>query len=55
MSDDEVFELVHENYAEVNKDYLMEQNRQACKYCQNNPKNGGSGVCQCILGTPIIT
>lgn len=55
MSDDEIFELVRENYAETNKDYLMEQNRQACKYCPNNPKNGGSGVCQCILGTPIVS
>lgn len=28
---------------------------EACKRCSNNPKNGGSGVCQCILGTPKIT
>ena len=26
-----------------------------CKACGNNPKNGGSGVCQCILGQPKIT
>ena len=23
-----------------------------CKYCGNNPENGGSGVCHCILGNP---
>lgn len=22
----------------------------SCKYCSNNPKNGGSGICHCILG-----
>lgn len=28
---------------------------EACEHCSNNPKNGGSGVCQCILGTPKVT
>lgn len=26
-----------------------------CKYCSNNPRNGGSGVCHCINGTPKLT
>lgn len=26
-----------------------------CDNCSNNPKNGGSGICHCILGKPIIT
>lgn len=26
-----------------------------CIYCPNNPKNGGSGICHCTLGTPKIT
>ena len=26
----------------------------ACVNCSNNPKNGGSGICNCILGSPII-
>ena len=25
-----------------------------CKHCSNNPKNGGSGICHCILGSPKI-
>jgi hypothetical protein len=25
-------------------------NSSACKYCSNNPSNGGSGICHCILG-----
>ena len=27
----------------------------ACKHCGNNPINGGSGICNCILGQPKIT
>lgn len=23
-----------------------------CEHCSNNPKNGGSGQCQCTLGLP---
>lgn len=25
-----------------------------CRYCSNNPANGGSGVCNCILGQNTI-
>lgn len=25
-----------------------------CEKCSNNPRNGGSGICHCILGTPTI-
>lgn len=25
-----------------------------CVHCPNNPKNGGSGICHCILGQPQI-
>lgn len=28
--------------------------KQVCDNCSNNPKNGGSGVCHCTLGSPII-
>ena len=36
----------------VNDDYLINQRypRDPCANCSNNPKNGGSGVCHCILG-----
>lgn len=27
----------------------------ACVHCSNNPKNGGSGICNCTLGLPSIT
>ena len=26
-----------------------------CDKCPNNPSNGGSGVCHCILGQPTYT
>lgn len=26
-----------------------------CDNCSNNPKNGGGGHCNCILGTPTVT
>ena len=26
-----------------------------CEHCSNNPKNGGTGICHCILGSPQIT
>ena len=26
-----------------------------CQTCSNNPANGGSGNCNCILGTPKVT
>lgn len=55
MTDEELFELVRKNYTEQNYEYLKEQTSEACKYCQNNPANGGSGVCNCILGSPSIT
>ena len=27
---------------------------EACARCSNNPKNGGSGICHCILGSRIF-
>ena len=29
-------------------------NGSPCDYCSNNPKNGGSGICHCILGQPPV-
>ena len=33
-----------------NNNYLNEY--ECCRDCPNNPKNGGSGICQCIL--PLV-
>ena len=52
--DKELFEIVRKNYFKANVDYLKEQTASACHSCANNPINGGSGICHCILGTPIM-
>lgn len=26
----------------------------SCEFCNKNPKNGGDGICFCIIGTPDI-
>ena len=35
--------------------YTVSNVLDACKQCSNNPANGGSGICHCILGTSPIT
>ena len=35
-------------------DKTLKTNRY-CNKCPNNPSNGGSGICNCILGQPKIT
>ena len=45
-------------YLPVNLHYSEEHNifpKSPCENCNNNPKNGGSGICHCILGSPQIT
>ena len=40
------------------KDFEIEQSafkQSACENCSNNPKNGGSGICHCILGQMQVT
>ena len=29
-------------------------NSNPCQHCSNNPANGGSGVCYCILGSQQV-
>lgn len=38
-----------------NPDVSGERPYSVCESCSNNPKNGGSGICFCTLGTPGIT
>ena len=42
---------------EFNKKYSLwnSDSSSPCEHCPNNPKNGGSGVCHCILGLPKVT
>lgn len=36
-------------------DYTKDAKPSSCDYCSNNPKNGGSGICHCIIGTMQFT
>lgn len=43
-----------DTYKETYKDFYFDKLNTAadpCQYCSNSPKNGGSGICHCILGT----
>ena len=37
----------NENQLQTNFDFIPSY----CKNCLNHPKNGGSGICNCILGS----
>lgn len=40
------------------KDFEIEQSafkQSTCENCSNNPKNGGSGICHCIIGQMQVT
>lgn len=54
MTDQEFDNIIKKAYEDANKDYLATQATKACEHCPNNPKNGGSGVCFCILGQHTV-
>lgn len=33
---------------------FRKDNSNYCNTCPNNLKNGGNGVCNCILGSPVV-
>lgn len=39
----------------INAPYSLATEQSPCDSCSNNVKNGGSGICNCILGLPKIT
>ena len=42
-------------YSYVAMEQALMEIPNACESCSNHPSNGGSGICHCILGTPVIT
>ena len=32
----------------------ISMNNQYCQTCNNNPANGGTGICHCILGSYLL-
>lgn len=39
----------YEDFEFKDLNYIKQEN-SPCDTCSNNPKNGGSGICHCILG-----
>lgn len=52
--------VIHKNNNDSKNDpkiYALpkgDTNNKACNGCKNNSKNGGSGICQCILGQKVF-
>lgn len=44
-------ELVYDRDMEELQDYFFPS---PCRHCANHPRNGGSGICHCILGNPGV-
>ena len=42
-------------YSYVAMEQALMEISNTCKSCSNHPSNGGSGICHCTLGTPVIT
>lgn len=36
-------------YEPITRQDVLQSNIDPCKYCSNNPKNGGSGICNCTI------
>ncbi len=55
MKNDELSKWIETFFKDcTDKDsYLLREN-SPCVHCPNNPQNGGSGVCNCILGQQTI-
>jgi len=51
---DEDREYTKINYTKAMIQPVWDTTPSVCGSCSNNPKNGGSGICHCILGTPSI-
>lgn len=50
----DIFEKTYEK--EMEQSNIVNENvfSSPCDNCPNNSKNGGSGICNCTLGTPVI-
>lgn len=52
--------IIHKNNSDkprvevLNTKTLSNGIPKACAHCNNHPSNGGSGICNCILGSKIF-
>lgn len=55
-SDEQLYEEIRKNlYEYLNTDHTDVYMPEECIHCSNHPSNGGSGLCNCILGAGRIT
>lgn len=52
--DTEESEVARVPYPVVNSFNLVDSVPHYCRSCPNHPSNGGSGFCNCTLGTPVV-
>lgn len=45
---------IYEPYKKDEVGVRLKEEYNPCLTCPNDPRNGGSGVCLCTLGTPKI-
>ena len=51
----DLFDLEKPNFTELKNPFINNNSEnKACDNCNNNPKNGGTGICFCILGQEQI-
>ena len=55
MANDELSKLIETLLKNCTDEdpYIVRENNP-CVHCPNNPQNGGSGICHCILGQQTI-
>ena len=51
----ELLELEKPNFNDIENPFIRKDfGNSACDRCPNNPNNGGTGICFCTLGLPVI-
>lgn len=51
----DLFDLEEPNFTELKNPFVRNNfENKACENCSSNPKNGGTGICNCILGQQTI-
>ena len=48
------YTVFYEDPIKIPLNYKIVIINENCLHCANHPFNGGSGICHCILGSPII-
>ena len=55
LTEEEYVKQTEEHFKWIKEHSLNNFQNHSCNKCPNNPKNGGNGICNCILGQIDIT